>query len=98
MLALEGRWKIFESGEVRINPPCQASNIYPFLLLTWPMAKRLKLFGDYIYLVGKISRSNFLGFQGPKWLSEINIMAKKNRKHWRPFSFREGVIRNPHKF
>ena len=31
--------------------------------LTWPMAKRLKLFG-ITYLLGKISRSNFF-FQGP---------------------------------
>ena len=32
--------------------------------LTQPMAKRLKLFGDDEYLVGKISRSNCF-FQGP---------------------------------
>ena len=38
------------------------------LTLTWPMAKRLKLFG-ITYLVGKISRSNFF-FQGPGRLSE----------------------------
>ena len=37
-------------------------------MLTWPMAKRLKLFG-ITYLVGKISRSNFF-FQGPGRLSE----------------------------
>ena len=37
-------------------------------ILTWPMAKRLKLLG-ITYLVGKISRSNFF-FQGPlaKWV------------------------------
>ena len=38
------------------------------LQLTWPMAKRFKLFG-ITYLVGKLSRSNFL-FQGPGRLSE----------------------------
>ncbi len=40
--------------------------VYP-QYLTWPVAKRFKLFG-ITYLVGKISRSNFF-FQGPlaKW-------------------------------
>ena len=39
--------------------------------LTWPVAKRLKLFG-ITYLVGKISRSNCF-FQGPlaKWVKQI---------------------------
>ena len=45
--------------------PCHSArgkNCHPEKL-TWPMAKRLKLFG-ITYLVGKISRSNFF-FQGP---------------------------------
>ncbi len=46
-----------------------------WLILTWPMAKRLKLFG-ITYLVGKISRSN-LFFQGPGRLSE-NLAAHSN--------------------
>ena len=37
--------------------------------LTWPMAKRLKIFG-ITHLVGKISRSNFF-FEGPGRLSEV---------------------------
>ena len=41
--------------------------------LTWPIAKRLKLFG-ITYLVGKISRSNFF-FQGPGRLSETGVVA-----------------------
>ena len=36
----------------------RTNSIGRFSILTWPMAKRLKLFG-ITYLVGKISRSNF---------------------------------------
>ena len=47
------------------------SRLVKILLLTWPMAKRLKLLG-ITYLVGKTSRSNFF-CQGPGRLSEIVI-------------------------
>ena len=44
------------------------------VILTWPMAKRLKLFG-ITYLVGKISRSNF--YVRVHWLSEYTPLSSE---------------------
>ena len=41
-----------------------SKHLPPVKNLTWPMAKRLKLFGIKLKLVGKISPSNSF-FQGP---------------------------------
>ena len=60
--------------------------------LTWPMAKRLKLFG-ITYSIGKISRSNF--YFRVHWLSKLLVWVlvvwipgiPENERDWDPWVY-----------